>query len=216
MVEDVLYLIREVIAWFKGRRPSDEAVTTLLQALHATEAYISDRAKSGEDRRRESELVSLWTECAVLLRHSNPSLANLLKDKARSWAVPEEYEHSDIQKLGIDIESIRKEADSIFGTATKTVSNARRRIAPAVERTETAKSAVPAAHRHNIRRLGTQPCIASVVKVLKHATLDRRVSYGLVPPRWLWDSSLPTPTIAPASNNGRHPGCRYSHGRVGN
>jgi len=59
MVEDALYLIREVIAWFKGRRSSDEAVTALLQALHATEAYISDRAKFGEDRRRESELVSL-------------------------------------------------------------------------------------------------------------------------------------------------------------
>jgi hypothetical protein len=38
MVEDAVYVIREVIAWFKGRRPSDEAVTALVQAVHATEA----------------------------------------------------------------------------------------------------------------------------------------------------------------------------------
>jgi hypothetical protein len=117
MVEDIVYIVREVIGWLKGRGPSDEAVKALTTALYATEAYITDRAKSGEDRHREAELVSLWTECAVLLRHTNPGLAEMLKHKARSWAVPDEYTHSDIKKLRIDIESIRKEVDSLFGHA---------------------------------------------------------------------------------------------------
>jgi len=118
MIEDALYVIREVIAWFKGRRPNDKAIAALLKALHATEAYLSDRAKSGEDRRREAELVALWTECAVRLRSSNPHLAYRLKSKARSWAVPDEYTNSDVNRLGIDIESITREADLLFGSGT--------------------------------------------------------------------------------------------------
>ena len=118
MVEDIVYILRELIVWLKGRGPSEEAVKALAKALYATEAYLTDRAKSGEDRHREAELVSLWTECAVLLRQTNPDLAESLKHKARSWAVPEEYAHSDIKKLGIDLETLRKEVDSLFGNAT--------------------------------------------------------------------------------------------------
>ncbi len=114
MVEDVVYIVREVIDWFKGRRPTDEAVTALLQAMLATEAYLVDRVKTGEDRSREADLVSLWTECAVLFRNSNPELADRLKVKARSWAVPDEYQYSDLTKLGIDISTMRKEADAVF------------------------------------------------------------------------------------------------------
>ena len=117
MVEDIVYVLREVIAWLKGRGPSDEAIKSLFQALHATEAYLSDRASSGEDRDREAKLVSLWTDCAVLLRTSNPELAERLRHKARSWAVPAEYKYSDLKKLGINIAEIRKEAASLFGNA---------------------------------------------------------------------------------------------------
>ncbi len=114
MVEDAVYVLREFVQWLKGRGASDEAVAALLQALNATEAYLSDRVRFGEDRRREAELVSLWTECAVLLRHTNPELANALKHKARSWAVPEEYDQSHIERLGIDLKRIRQEVDDIF------------------------------------------------------------------------------------------------------
>jgi len=61
MVEDAVYVIRETIRWFKGRKTySDEAVNAFLTAVHMTEAYIADRTRTGEDRNREAELVSLW------------------------------------------------------------------------------------------------------------------------------------------------------------
>ena len=115
MISESITIIKEVIAWFKGRKAKkDEAVASLMKAVHGTQAYIHDRKLHGEDREREVELVGLWTECAVLLRHENDNLSSRLKHKARSWAIPSEYTSADIKQLDIEITKIRDEADKLF------------------------------------------------------------------------------------------------------
>lgn len=100
-----------IAGWLERRQRraerDDAAIRSLLLAVNETKRYIARyRRGPAPPRDQEGELVRLWTEAAVAVRHVDPVLAGRLQMKAEYWADPTSWTDRDIRTAGIRIEEI--------------------------------------------------------------------------------------------------------------
>jgi hypothetical protein len=87
----------------------DEALRAISHALNETYLYYRD-IELGYLRNRDKEamLVRYWSAAAISLRHFDRKLANKCDNKAEYWVNPDNYNTTDIEKLGIGLDSVRQ------------------------------------------------------------------------------------------------------------
>jgi hypothetical protein len=87
----------------------DKPLRAISHALNETYLYYRD-IELGYLRNRDKEamLVRYWSAAAISLRHFDRKLANKCDNKAEYWVNPDNYNTTDIEKLGIGLDSVRQ------------------------------------------------------------------------------------------------------------
>lgn len=87
----------------------DDALRAICHALDETYLYYRDVGHGHlPNRDKESMLVKYWSAAAISLRHFDQNLARICDNKAEYWVNPEHYNDTDIQDLGIGLDSVRQ------------------------------------------------------------------------------------------------------------
>ena len=87
----------------------DEALRAISHALDETYLYYRD-VEHGQlpNRDKEAMLVRYWSAAGICLRHFDQRLASICDIKAEYWVSPENYNSTDIESLGIGLDSVRR------------------------------------------------------------------------------------------------------------
>lgn len=91
----------------RDREYADQALSAISLALQETRNYYRD-IELGEkpNRLKEKELVRLWSEAAIPVRHIDQELSFICAHKADFWVSPSKWEKEEIVKAGIDLENV--------------------------------------------------------------------------------------------------------------
>lgn len=98
------------------RELKDNALKAISKALRETKLYYQARDR-GEGRNYETEanLVRLWSEASVPLRHIDEHLSILCIDKSEYWINPDNWSENDIKSVGIKLEDVSQAYRKLAG-----------------------------------------------------------------------------------------------------
>lgn len=95
-----------------------EALRIVIEAADKTETYCELRAEGADrNRRTEHELAELWSHASFMVRKIDRQLSFRLNDKSRFWRDPDTWSAEQIQRAGISLKSVKKEADRLLDKA---------------------------------------------------------------------------------------------------
>lgn len=84
---------------------------SLFEAVTKTKLYIQKRKRS---LAKEEELVHLWAEAAIHIRHFDKDLAERCAMKSEYWINPKNFSETDIKRFRIGIEQVCKEVKELM------------------------------------------------------------------------------------------------------
>ncbi len=89
----------------------DSALKAIYKACTETKRYANDWERTGKrNRKREENLVNLWKEASIPVRHFDAALADKCYYKGEYWLDPEKWADEDVERLGIDLDRVIVEA----------------------------------------------------------------------------------------------------------
>ena len=90
----------------------------VVEAAEKTETYCTLRVEGTDrDRRTENELAELWSHASVLVMRIDRKLAFRLSEKSRFWRDPVTWSTEQIERAGISLRSVKKDAERLLNVA---------------------------------------------------------------------------------------------------